>query len=285
MQCMNGIYVKKQGQVVPCSQCMACRINKGRKWTARILMEQMSTPWRCYFQTFTYNDEALPLAQNTDYVPTLRKKPFLQWLNNQTKAIGPFRYYAVGEYGDNYGRPHYHVALFPSGDSQVHELRMRWRKSYGFTDEIELTDGLARYLAQYATKKLTSWDDTRLEENQEPEFRESSKRPPLGADLTDQIAERYSSGPLADVVRQRGDIERTIRINGRIYALPDWSLARIRKAVGVPLKHEDRILNHDRYLDYHDITEALCDPTTHRNREAKLHAETRQKALRNPRRL
>jgi hypothetical protein len=281
MKCYNGIYVKKQAAIVPCGRCMACRINKGRQWTARILMEQAGCQYRSYFQTFTYAEQTVPKAQNTDYVLTLKKKKFLQWLNNQTKEFGPFRYYAVGEYGDLYGRPHYHVALFPSHDSQVTELRHAWRRRYGHTDEIELNAKLARYLAQYACKKLTSWDDDRLEENQEPEFRESSRRPPLGDYITRQIAHRYSSGALAQVAKERGDVERTIRLAGRIYPLPDWSLRQIRKAAGIPLKHEDRILNNPAYLDYHPIEEAECNEQKHLAQGHRVHAQTKKKRINN----
>ena len=281
MRCYNGIYIKKQGAIRACGQCMACRINKGRKWTVRILMEQSTTNLYSWFQTYTYADSTLPLAQNTDYVPTLKKKRFLKWLDNQQQAIGPFRYYAVGEYGERFGRPHYHAAIFPTHDGQITELRRAWRRRFGHTDEIELNPKLARYLAQYAAKKLTAPDDYRLEENQEPEFRESSRRPPLGRDLTDQIAETYRSGNAARVVADRGDIERTIRLHGRIYPLPDWSLARIRKTLGIPLRHEDRAAAHPNYLDWHEIQEAECDLDKHRKRETLIRVQNTQKTLRN----
>lgn len=230
--------------------------------------------------TFTYNEKALPLAQNTDYVPTLRKKAFLQWVKNRQKQIGPFRYYAVGEYGDRYGRPHYHMALFPTGDSQVLALRNAWRKDYGFTDEIELNTKLARYLAKYTTKKLTSFDDFRLEENQEPEFRASSKRPPLGQDFVERVIARYQTGQGRRLIQKRGDIDRTFKIERITYPIPDWALTEIRKGLGIPTLHRDR-LKHPAYRDHFPLIEAIQDEELATAQWEHIDAMNRRKLINN----
>lgn len=77
------------------------------------------------------------------------------------------RFYAVGEYGDRFGRPHYHIALFGEDFS---DERKYWRTSGGYpcyrssrleklwphgNSEIgELTIESAAYVASYVMKKV-----------------------------------------------------------------------------------------------------------------------------------
>ena len=68
-------------------------------------MEWLYHPERSYFFTFTISPE--------HETGSLNKKYFHQWLKDTQKAIGRFRYYAIGEYGDKSGREHYHLAVFP----------------------------------------------------------------------------------------------------------------------------------------------------------------------------
>lgn len=279
MRCYQGIYVSNQDRTVPCGQCMDCRINRGRKWSARIVMEQAMTPWRSYFLTLTYNDKSIPLAQNPEYVQTLRKKPFLKWLDNQQAEIGAFRYYAVGEYGDRTRRPHYHMALFPSGDSQARLLLDAWQRKFGFTTARELDATTARYLANYTVKKLTRPDDVRLEENQEPEFRSSSRRPPLGHDFVRSLAARYKNGALRSILDERGDVEKCFRFDGIKYPIPDWCLTYLRRELGIPEREQDR-LDHPGYLIHHPPQEAEQCPEKANARRIKLNAQTQRKTHR-----
>ena len=82
-----------------------------------------------YFITLTYNDESLPRTkegyptllkkQVQDYIKRLRNahvaylKKEQRKVHNEYKITGkPIRYYAVGEYGSQTRRPHYHILLF-----------------------------------------------------------------------------------------------------------------------------------------------------------------------------
>ena len=163
MNCKKGIWIETQGLSVPCGQCMACRINKGRLWSARIIMEWLETPEYCYFVTLTIAPEHETHVMSSDGTPvaTLEKAKFLKWLDNTIqKHTGPLRYYAIGEYGDYTLRPHYHLALFPKRSAQIKIFLNEWR--LGFTQATELNHERARYLANYTTKKLTKDSDERL---------------------------------------------------------------------------------------------------------------------------
>jgi hypothetical protein len=224
---------------------MPCRINTGRQWTARILLEEATNGNVCWFVTLTYDDDSLPTTP--EGVPTLRKKRTLQWVRNQARNAG-FRYYIVGEYGEKSLRPHYHLAIFPKEGWSIGNLTDAWKK--GFTSAYPMSRERAGYLARYATKKLLSHTDPRLESGQEPEFRSSSRRPPLGASFVPMVVRAYDSRGGKTILKEKGDIERTVRIGGRIYPLPEYILRKVRRELGIPELHRDR-LRHEGYEALH----------------------------------
>lgn len=273
MRCYNG--VPAEGRIVPCGQCMNCRINAGRIWTGRILMEHYSTSVMSWFMTFTYRDSDLEVTP--DCVPTLRKRKFQTWIDNAKRDIGPFRYYAVGEYGTESLRPHYHMALFPDHDRQVKDLADRWNK--GFTSAYDLSHARARYLAQYTTKKLTSHTDERLEAGQEPEFRCSSGRPALGHDFVRGIASTYRTRAGKRLLKERGDVERVVRFGSKVYPIAPFWLGKLRAEFGIPARHADR-LAHPGYYEHFQSQEAEQCPTKHEQSEVVRNAQKKRRVWR-----
>ena len=92
--------------VLPCGQCYACRIAKSREWASRCVMESKLHKENCFI-TLTYNDEHLPSDLS------LQKDDFTKFIKRLRKNTGDkIRYYACGEYGDLYQRPHFHACLF-----------------------------------------------------------------------------------------------------------------------------------------------------------------------------
>ncbi len=276
MNCKAGIWIEDQNQSVPCGQCMACRINKGRLWSARIIMEWLQHPNYAFFITLTYDDAHVPYCCDESGTPiaNLNKKSFLKWLDNAQTAVGPFRYYAIGEYGSYTFRPHYHLAVFPSQYCKVSELLAYWTK--GFTSCTELNHARARYLANYTTKALTKATDERLQSHQEPEFRTSSRNPPLGATFVDLLAHHYTQGAAKRLLDSRGDVERNFRCDGKIYPLGNWALAKLRRLLSIPALHRDRIKANPNYLDFHECQEAECEFDDHHQQEHQLNATKEQ---------
>lgn len=136
----------------------------------------------------------------------------------------------------------------------------------------------AAYCAKYTVKKLTRPHDERLSEGMEPEFRTAARVPPLGTAFLDSLVRRYRHGPGAKIVADRGDVERSFRLNGKIYPLDEYSLRYLRKRLDIPLLHGERAAAHPNYLDWHETQEAECDPTTNQVMETRYHAK--EKALR-----
>lgn len=260
MQCFNGLQLTN-GSCVPCGQCINCRINKSRKWTARILAEMISAPPRsCWFFTLTLSDENIYRAP-PEAIPSLQKGTFRRWLASYQRSHSAFRYYAVGEYGDLSLRPHYHLAMFHQPASVMWHFYEAWQARWGNALYSEMGEKRAAYLAQYTTKKLTSPDDDRLRDGGElngcePEFRTSTRHPPLGFHMCRKVIAGYCTVQGQAILAERGDVGRTFRMHDKLWPLDQYMLRTIRKALGIPLTHTGRIDANPNYLEYNAAQEA-----------------------------
>lgn len=106
MPCVSPIQLKT-GDVVPCSKCNLCLANKRNAWSFR-LKQELKTAKAAFFVTLTYSDSFLPGDGG------LVKSDFQNYMKRVRKKV-KVRYYAVGEYGENTMRPHYHALVFGSG--------------------------------------------------------------------------------------------------------------------------------------------------------------------------
>ena len=221
---------------LPCGRCHGCRLDRSKQWAIRLMNEAQQHEKSC-FLTLTYSDETLarrrpaweptvPYAppsrsatpEDSEYPEGPRKlrrngdslRPrdvqlFMKRLRKDLTTRGSsakVRFYLVGEYGDLYGRPHYHVALFGEDFS---DDRVQWRTSgeyrchrssrlerlwtLGNSEIGELTIESAAYIARYVMKKINGKkaDDhyRRTDENGQdywlvPEFAHMSRRPGIG---------------------------------------------------------------------------------------------------------
>lgn len=153
----------------PCGQCGECRLSRARSWATRCVHE--ATQWKeSCFITLTY--KTAPENNSLDPIDT---RNFIRRFREQFKK--PFKYFLVGEYGDENNRPHYHALIFGTdfGYSKYHspknkdalnniyelhnttalsnpELDSIW--GLGHTSVGELTFDSAAYCAQYSMKKV-----------------------------------------------------------------------------------------------------------------------------------
>jgi len=151
------------------------------------------------FITLTYDNEHLPALGNLD------RAAFPLFMKRLRKAISPrkVRFYHAGEYGDSFGRPHYHACLFGFDfpDKELYTERAGlpvWRSEllqklwpFGRTEIGSVTFESAAYVARYILKKLLGKDaehgyDLYDGETGEivgkrvPEYTTMSRRPGIG---------------------------------------------------------------------------------------------------------
>lgn len=229
----------RPGLMLTCSQCIGCRLRRSAEWATRCIHESKSQPYNAWL-TLTYDDEHLPSRYWTGatnprtgkkiYSGTLHKEHPQKFLRALRKALGregrraargqhpsilhadmglrpmpllKLRYYYGGEYGEKYGRPHYHLCLFgiDLADKKFNNTTDQDFKLY--TSETitklwthgthligELTWETAAYTARYIMKKITGKKQEKHYEKLDhdtgeiiktiPEYNDMSRRPGVG---------------------------------------------------------------------------------------------------------
>lgn len=202
---------------IPCGGCLDCRIRQASDWALRLEHEARTSrgpdgATNGSFVTLTFSDEGLAdrLAQEHVDPATLHKRDvqlFLKRLRKERAGLGggKIRFFAVGEYGDETQRPHYHLLLFgedfrndrvswPTEDGRQAfrsaTLAKLWK--YGHHDIRPLTIETINYCARYVVKKFKSAEEKRASLERvhlltgecfqvEEEFALMSRKPGIGA--------------------------------------------------------------------------------------------------------
>lgn len=238
-------YTTQTGEIYGCGQCLPCRINRRKVWVHRIQLEEKLHE-RNAFVTLTYDDKSLPIQRNGK--ATLDKRHLQLFIKILRTKIQPtrLRFFAVGEYGDENWRPHYHVILF-NFPSCLAAPRTRIRRHYAgrscchYCDMVRgawdkgnielgpLDAGGAEYVAGYTTKKLTHAADPRLE-GRYPEFARMSNRPGIGADAIPEIAKSLQHYLVPD--ETRADVPSALRHGKKIKPLGRYLTGKLREELG-----------------------------------------------------
>lgn len=134
---------------VPCGKCIACRINRTTMWTNRLLHELGEWKEGSSFVTLTYDEDYLP--GNNSLVKSDLQKFFKRLRKDLDLEDRKIKYYACGEYGEKYGRPHYHAIIYglPIDDQEL--IKENW--PYGMIKVGTVTQHSCRYVAGYIQKK------------------------------------------------------------------------------------------------------------------------------------
>lgn len=221
-------------QKIACGCCLGCRLDHAREWATRLVLEgSMYSDDHNWFLTLTYNDEHLHKV--SDILPSLDEfddfiadasifnedrfheisdlddytlfpldvQAFVKRLRRRYeykynhKGI---RIFYCGEYGEKYGRPHYHLIVFNcpiedlvhigsnfQGDRYYSSdlINSLWldknKQPLGFIQIGEFNRATACYTARYVVKKQK--DDFEIPERSfavRP-FLRSSRNPGIGA--------------------------------------------------------------------------------------------------------
>lgn len=162
MNCTSPIWLTKgldkrkypDGLEVPCGKCLNCRIQTRTMWATRIYHEADYWPEKSFI-TLTYDEENCP--------KTISKAELQKFFKRLRKRISPLKYFACGEYGGTFGRPHYHAILLGCGLTEKHKLAVMdsWPKcmwdhptirknSFGLVEPESI-----QYVCKYIHQKLS----------------------------------------------------------------------------------------------------------------------------------
>lgn len=233
---------------LPCGQCVDCRVEKSRQWALRCVHESQLHERNCFI-TLTYGPDTVPRDGG------LVVKDWQDFAKRLRKAMGPFRFFHCGEYGDTNKRPHYHAVVFGIDFSEDRVLlkdtaagrlymspllERTWGK--GHCSVGDLTYESAAYVARYCVGKVTGEKAEREYSRVDcdtgecwqvrPPYTTMSRRPGIGA----RWFERFASDvfPSDEVVHK-----------GRRFRPPRFYLEKLseREQADVKARRLVRVLN------------------------------------------
>lgn len=216
---------------IPCGYCLGCRLEKARQWKVRIMHEASLNQHNC-FVTLTYRPEMLPEGG------TLVKRDLQLFFKRLRKKVGEgIKYYAVGEYGAQLERPHYHICLFGYDfpDKVLWKYDFRPERSLyrspllescwsvgkvpiGYCSVGSLTPQSASYVARYVQKKVTGDRGKAHYGDRLPEFALMSRGGRTGRGIGYDWFAKFSSDVYPkDFVTMEGKKERPPRYYDSLY--------------------------------------------------------------------
>jgi len=177
-------------KLMPCRQCIGCRLERSRQWATRLLLEANSHEKAC-FLTLTYDDDHVPKngSLNKDHLSTFFKRLRARMDHYGKEKI---KYFACGEYGDQTSRPHYHAIVYGpfsvygddderteeepsrSGDRQFTHRDISAVWEHGLHRFSEFNFETAAYVARYVLKKVSGKDAQAHYGDRIPEFQRGS---------------------------------------------------------------------------------------------------------------
>lgn len=223
-----------------CSQCIGCRLERSRQWAARCMHEASLHDDNC-FVTLTYDPEFVP-SDGSLKLDHFQK--FMKRLRFKFQDVR-IRFFHCGEYGELYGRPHYHVLLFGFDFSD----KVYWKSvndqkyfvssvlgtyidgkgviksteeglwPYGISTIGAVTFESAAYVARYITKKITGAHAQEFYyEGRKPEYVTMSRKPGIGK----KWFEKYKDDVFPDdFILVRGKKSRVPKFYSAQYELSD----------------------------------------------------------------
>lgn len=214
-----------QQVMLPCGQCIGCRLEYSRQWAIRCVHESRLYEHNCFI-TLTFDDEHLPFNQSLDvkvfqdFMKRFRKRvrsdKFFKKYGFYCRKV---RFFHCGEYGEKRGRPHYHACIFNFDfpDRKYHSRRKGVKLytsdllgelwPFGFSSVGDVTFESAAYVARYVTKKINGklkdshYRDIGIIDKEtgevlakKQEYTTMSRKPGIGADFYKQRkSEIYSN--------------------------------------------------------------------------------------------
>lgn len=179
MQCYKKIAIENKTtgdyMMVACGKCNFCLQNRRNDWAIRMHWENKISMGSAFI-TLTYDNEHVPRVKGNMFDFTLKKRHLYRFLKTikqgQARELKKtywkayakewvMRYFAVGEYGTKFKRPHYHVILFNVHPDTISDLRAGkyWKKGRIHAGTVTIES--ASYCAKYVIDKEPITDDNK----------------------------------------------------------------------------------------------------------------------------
>lgn len=170
------------------------------------------------FITLTYSPENLP--ENN----SLSSRDLQLFFKRLRKKIHPhkIRYFACGEYGERFKRPHYHAIIFGLDNCHLtwQTIHDCWNK--GIIDVGSVTKDSISYVAGYVSKKMNNEDRAKIKAGLiSREFCRMSLKPAIGASALDEFA-KYA------LVQGGFDVIQTLKIGDKVLPVPKYIRRKLR---------------------------------------------------------
>lgn len=111
----------KNGLTVGCGKCLSCLSVRRNDWSARLQLHSEQFEYMPFFICLTYDNDHLIYGSEDAILYKRDLQLFVKRLKDRYKTYnGKFSYFACGEYGDKFDRPHYHLLLF--GLDELHKV-------------------------------------------------------------------------------------------------------------------------------------------------------------------
>lgn len=220
----DRIWFRDNCIIVPCGNCIGCRLDYSATWADRLLCESLDK--EAFFITLTYDEENINYSDLSGF-PTIKNDDitdFIIQLRNKFRDKH-IRYACASEYGDDNLRPHCHFILF---GLSFDDLRLNYYKVNGLGQPMytsEVFDELWKfgfncvavasyesmaYTARYIIKKQKGINETEYSDIaiEPPNFR-MSRRPGIGYDwFNENYQELFENGFVS--------VPRNIKASGKI---------------------------------------------------------------------
>lgn len=273
MMCLKPITKIGTGTLsvpVSCGKCLPCRIRKKMVWTTRNMLESRMHE-SSVFITLTYDDNHLP-ANDYYHGGSLYKKDLQQFFKSLKQALArkgspKIRYYAVGEYGDQSQRAHYHALIYGISYEDADELIDRiWDKGYTYTRPF--LRERAAYVCGYTTKKLEA--DRRKLDGRKPMFQIQSMNPGIGVNYIEHLADYIVNRNKTDIIH-----DGFIRIDGKMHYLGKFLINKLDQEIWkltgeyktYLAKHPDETIEIDDIHDQRRVTDIMVKQLERRYRQ------------------
>lgn len=214
MACDSPYYVLPKAGIekvpVPCGKCPPCKMRRVNQWVFRLMQEEKISS-NAHFVTLTYDTSTVPISENG--FMTLDKSDLQKFFKRLRKLCPDenIKYYAVGEYGTNNKRPHYHAIVYNVPDSNLYAKAWSIHNvQIGSIHVGRVTSDSVAYTMKYIDK--ANFRKKHGRDDRVPEFPVMSKR----------LGDNYITDATVKYHKEHLDVNCIIKRGGERIAMPRY---------------------------------------------------------------